>query len=115
MASGDTVTQVNPETGVPVRLRMALGTIGGVTYDRWYTWQRNALSWPEKRNKAMRGFVEMTTSDIWSVVSGSGPTPYRGEAEQDKPGWWWPCDDQPLTAASCPRACGTQPPGPPRY
>ena len=106
MSGGDVVTQVNPVTGIPVRLRCALGTIttreGSVTYDRWYILQRNALNWPEKRNKALRNFVPLATTDIWSVMSGSCPTPYRGEVEQDAPGWWWPCDDQALTGGVLP-------------
>src|ERR1035441_4364999 len=82
-------------TGTPVRLRCALGTMGGVGYNRWYVTSRNALSWPEKRNKSMRNFVDATFSDLWSVVSRSSPTPYRGEVEQDNPYAWWPMDDQP--------------------
>jgi hypothetical protein len=91
-------------TGTPVRLRCALGTMGGVAYNRWYVTSRNALSWPEKRNKAMRNFVDATFSDLWSVVSKSSPTPYRGEVEQDAPYAWWPLDDQLLTGSVLPVA-----------
>lgn len=84
-------------TGTPVRVRMALGTIAGVTYNRWYTWQRNGLAFPEKRNKALRNYVPLTLTDIWSVASSSCLTPYRGEVYQDSPYAWFPMDDQPLS------------------
>ena len=85
-------------SGVPVRLRLALGTIAGITYDRWYVISRNVNSYPEKRTpKSYRGYVEAAITDAWSVASASCPAPYRGEVEQDNPGWWWPCDDQPLS------------------
>lgn len=103
MASPDTVTQVSPLTGVPVRLRMALGTLAdGTVVNRWYTWARNSLAWPERRNKALRGFVPVTLTDIWSAVSGAGPSPYRGEVEQDAPYSWYPMDDQPLAGGVLP-------------
>jgi hypothetical protein len=91
------------QPGTPLRLRMALGTLtDGTAVNRWYTWQRDALAFPEKRNKALRGYVPVTLTDVWGVVAGSGPTPYRGEVEQDAPYAWWPCDDQPLTAGVLP-------------
>src|SRR6185437_4002311 len=89
-------------TGTPIRVRMALGAIAGTTYNRWYTWARNGLAWPEKRNKALRGYVPLTLTDAWSVMSGSCPTPYRGEVQQDAPYAWWPCDDQPLSGGVLP-------------
>lgn len=84
-------------TGTPVRVRMALGTIAGVTYNRWYTWVRNGLAFPEKRNKALRGYVPLSLTDMWSVASASCPTPYRGEVRASGPYAWWPMDDQPLS------------------
>lgn len=103
MASPDTVTQVSPLTGVPVRLRMALGTLtDGTIVNRWYTWERNALAWPEKRNKALRGYVPLTLTDIFSVAGGTCPTPYRGEVEQDSPYAWFPGDDATLTGGTLP-------------
>lgn len=85
------------QPGTPVRLRMALGTLtDGTVVNRWYTWQRDALAWPEKRNKALRGYVPLTLTDVWSVVSAAGPSAYRGEVGQDNPSDWWPMDDQPL-------------------
>ena len=72
-------------TGTPVRLRMAIGTLGGVTTNRWYVIQRNASEFPEKRNDMMWDYVPMTTTDVWAAVTGAGPTPYRGEVRQDSP------------------------------
>jgi hypothetical protein len=84
--------------GVPVRLRLALGTIKGVTYNRWYVISRYASSWTEKRtDKSLRSYVETGLTDAWSAASAVCATPYRGEIQQDNPGWWWPCDDQPLS------------------
>ncbi len=107
LVAGSAVVRTGLVTaGTPVRVRMALGTIttreGSVTYNRWYVWQRNTRAWPEKRNKALRGFVNATTSDAWAAATGTCPTPYRGEAEQDAPYAWWPCDDQPLTGGVLP-------------
>ena len=90
------------QTGTPVRLRCALGTAGGVAADRWYVFSRNALEWPEKRNDAWRNWVELTTTDIWSVAAASCPSPYRGEIRQDSPYAWWPMDDQLLTSGALP-------------
>ncbi|MGH8917281.1 MAG: hypothetical protein ACRD0H_02915, partial [Actinomycetes bacterium] len=90
------------QTGTPFRLRVAVGTSGGVTANRWYVIAKNALDIPEKRDSTLRNYVEIGLTDIWSVVAASCPSPYRGEVEQDDPGWWWPCDDQP-------RSGGVQP------
>ena len=87
-------------TGTPVRLRVALGTLtgplGSTTVNRWYVIARNMRAAQEKRDSNMRNYVDMSLTDIWSVVSGSGPSPYRGEVEQDNPQSWWAFDDQPL-------------------
>jgi len=98
-------------TGVPVRLRAALGTIGGVTVNRWYAFSRNALEWPEKRNDAWRNFVELATTDVWSAASVSCPSPYRGEVTQDDPQSWWPLDDQPLVRGTLPTSMLNAAPG----
>jgi len=99
-------------TGTPVRVRMAIGTIGGVTHNRWYIWQRNGLAWPERRNKALRGYVEATTTDAWSVAGASCPTPYRGEIEQEASLYgWWPCDDQALAGGVLPSSLRNAAPG----
>jgi len=91
-------------TGNPVRLRMAIGTIvtpeGSIVHDRWYVHQRNALKWPEMRtSKSLRGYVPMGKTDVWGAASAPCPSPYRGEVYQDLTaagsGWWWPMDDQP--------------------
>jgi hypothetical protein len=84
-------------SGVPVRVRYALSTIKGTTYNRWHTWMRYAVAWPETRNRTLRNLVEVTTTDVWSAASGSCPSPYRGEVRQDNPQSDWPLDDQPLS------------------
>jgi hypothetical protein len=108
------------QPGTPVRLRMALGTMAGTAYNRWYILQRNAAGFPEQRNKALRNFVPMGTTDIWSVVAGSPPSPYRAEVLQDLQaamaaygiaGWWWPCDDQPLSGGVLPTSLRNAAPG----
>ena len=82
------------QTGTPLRLRCALGTVGGVAVNRWYVLQRNALEWDEKRNDAWRNYVDVSITDLWSAVAGACPSPYRGEIYQDLAitgtGWWWP-------------------------
>jgi hypothetical protein len=89
-------------TGTPLRLRMALGTIGGVTVNRWYVIQRNAEQWPQHIDPTYRRMINATATDIWSVLASSGPSPYRGEVEQDSPYAWWPMDDQPLAGGVLP-------------
>lgn len=96
MSNPDVVTQAAFTTGTPVRLRAALGTLGGVTFNRWYAIQRNAEEWPQEIDPAYRRMLNLTGTDIWSVLSSSGPSPYRGEVQQDSPYAWWPADDQPL-------------------
>lgn len=78
-------------TGLPVRLRAAIGG----TVNRWYVLQRNMMTVKELRDKAQRNYVSCGLGDIWAAAAGACYTPYRGEIVQDSPGWWWPCDDQP--------------------
>lgn len=85
----------NVTSGTPLRIRAALGTLGGITSNRWYVIQRNAQEWPEEIDQAFRRFSPATGTDIWAAMSASGPTPYRGEVYADNPYAWWPCDDQP--------------------
>jgi hypothetical protein len=86
------------QTGTPVRARFALGTLGGVTADRWYVWQRFVQSWPEQRTPgAWLGTVPSAASDVWSVTSSTCYTPYRGEVAADAPYAQWPMDDPPGT------------------
>lgn len=82
-------------TGVPIRIRAAVGTLQGVTANRWYVIQRNAEQWPQQIDSAYRRYVTLTATDIWSVMSGAETTPYRGEVLQDSPYAWWAMDDQP--------------------
>ena len=81
-------------TGVPVRIRAACGTIGGVVDNRWRIIQRNAENWEQQVDAAFRRFCAVTATDIWSTMSNIGVTPYRGEVIQDHPYAWWPLDDQ---------------------
>ena len=116
VTAGDVVTQINPVTGVPVRLRAALGTVttrdSTVTYNRWYVLARHALKWPEQRNPALRNFVPLAVSDIWAAASlPACPTPYRGEVAQDNPYAQWTCDDQPGTANVLPTSLLNSAPG----
>lgn len=89
-------------TGTPLRIRAALGVIGGVTVNRWYVISRNMQEWPQQIDPAYRRYITGTGTDIWSVLSASGPSPYRGEVYQDSPYAWWPMDDQPLTGGVLP-------------
>ena len=103
-------------TGTPVRLRAALGTIanrlGNVTVNRWYVIQRNALDFEEKRDGAWRNYVDTSLTDIWSVVSGSCTTPYRGEViAEPSPYAWWAMDDQPLSGGVQPSSLRNAAPG----
>jgi hypothetical protein len=89
-------------TGTPLRIRAAVGTIAGVTQDRWYVISRNAEEWPQQVNQNYRRYAPATATDIWSTLSASGPTPYRGEVQQDGPQSWWPGDDQLLEGGVLP-------------
>ena len=100
-------------TGTPVRLRCALGTLtNGTVVNRWYVLSRNALEFPEKRNDAWRNYVEVALTDIWSVVSASCPTPYRGEILAESSLYaWWTMDDQPLSGGVQPTSLRNSAPG----
>lgn len=98
-------------TGVPVRIRAAIGTIGGVTEDRWYVIQRNAEQWPQQVDRAYRRFAAVTATDIWSAMSATGPTPFLGEVLQDSPHSLWPCNDQPLEGGVLPTSLLNAAPG----
>jgi len=117
LSPGNTAGPYYPDvtTGTPVRLRAALGSftgpLGTTVINRWYTFSRNALEWPEKRNDAWRQFVELATTDIWSVASASCPSPYRGEVLADNPYAWWTCDDQPGVAQVLPASLRNSAPG----
>ena len=98
-------------TGVPLRIRAAIGTIGGVTANRWYVIQRNAEQWPQQIDAAYRRFVTVTATDIWSALAAPEPTPYRGEVIQDAPYAWWAMDDQPLSGGVQPTSLRNSAPG----
>ena len=89
-------------SGVPLRIRAAIGTIAGVTANRWYVIQRNAQEWPEAIDEAFRRNAPATGTDVWAALSSTGPTPYRGEVYADSPYAWWPCDDQPQSGGVLP-------------
>lgn len=93
------------QPGVPVRIRAALGTIGGTTVNRWYVVMKNAGEWTEKIGEEdLRRYVELSCTDLWAALSETPPTFYRAEVYADGPYAWWPCDDQPGTAGVLPTA-----------
>ena len=85
----------NVQPGTPLRMRAALGTMGGVLYDRWYIIQRNAAQWGEEIDEVFRRYNPVTATDLWAALSSTPPTFYRSEVYEDNPYAWWPCDDQP--------------------
>ncbi len=96
MSSGDVVSQATLAAGTPIRLRAALGALGGQTFNRWYILQRNCHEWEEEINANYRRWCPVSGTDLWSSMSATAPSFYRAEIYQDGPGWWWPMDDQPL-------------------
>lgn len=111
VAGAAAVTTGLVTTGVPIRLRAAAGTLGGVTSNRWYVIQRNIQEWPQKITETLRRYSPATATDIWSALSATDPTPYRGEVYQDNPYAWWPCDDQPLDGGVLPTTLRNAAPG----
>jgi len=102
MASPDVVSQANLVSGVPIRLRMALATMGGQVINRWQVIRRNVHEVQEEINSAYRRYIPLTVTDLWASMSSVPPTFYRSEIYQDNPGWWWPMDDQPLEGGVLP-------------
>ena len=94
----------NVQPGTPVRIRAALGTLGGVTANRWYILQRNAEEWGEEIDEAYRRYSPVTGTDLWAALSATPPTFYRSEVYEDNPYAWWPCDDQPGSSGVLPAA-----------
>lgn len=88
--------------GTPIRLRMALGIIGGTIVNRWYILQRNAQEWTEEIDEQFRQYVNLTGTDLWNALSATPATFYRSELYEDGPYAWWPLDDQPGTAGVLP-------------
>ena len=93
--TSDTVSQAALVTGVPIRLRMALGTLGGIQVDRWQVIQRNVNEVEEEIDSAYRRYIPLTATDLWASMSSTPPTFYRSEIYEDAPYAWWPMDDQP--------------------
>ena len=85
----------NVQAGTPIRIRAALGTIGGVSVNRWYIIQKNSQQWPEGIDENYRRYSAVTAADTWTAQSAIGSTYYRGEVLTDNPYAWWTCDDQP--------------------
>ena len=81
--------------GTPVRLRAALGTLGGNIINRWYVIQRNAAQWDEEIDEVFRRYCPVSGTDLWAALSSTPPSFYRSEVYEDTPYAWWPCDDQP--------------------
>ena len=100
------------QPGTPVRIRAALGTIGGVTVNRWFVIMRNTGEWTEKiTEEDYRRYVDVSLTDLWASLSATPPTFYRAEIYEDSPYAWWPCDDQPGTAGVLPVALLNAAPG----
>ena len=94
----------NVQPGTPLRLRAALGTLGGVTVNRWYVIQRNAAQWGEAIDETYRRYCEVAGTDLWAALSAAPPSFYRSEVYADAPYAWWPCDDQPGNSGVLPSA-----------
>lgn len=90
-------------SGVPIRMRMALGSMGGVVSNRWYILQRYVQEWGEQVTGDFRRFCPVTATDIWASLSATPPTFYRSEVYEDAPYAWWPLDDQPGASGVLPR------------
>ena len=101
----------NVKSGTPIRIRAAMDTIAGVTANRWYVIQRNAQQWPEEIDPSYRRFSSATGTDVWAVLSSTGPTPYRGEVYADDPYAWWTLDDQQQSAGVLPTSMLNSAPG----
>jgi hypothetical protein len=93
--TSDTVTQASLVSGTPIRVRMAMGTLGGQVINRWYVLQRNVHEWEEEANANYRRFCPVSGTDLWSAMSSVPPSFYRAEIYEDAPADWWPMDDQP--------------------
>ena len=104
LSPGNTASPYYPnvQPGTPLRMRAALGTMGGILYDRWYIIQRNAAQWGEEIDEVFRRYNPVTATDLWAALSSTPPTFYRSEVYEDNLYAWWPCDDQPGTSGVLP-------------
>ena len=102
MSNPDVVSQLNPVAGTPIRIRAALGTLGGVTSNRWYMIQRNVMQWEERIDPEFRRYISATLTDVWAVLSSTPPTFFRSEIYEDNPSTWFPLDDPPGIAGALP-------------
>jgi hypothetical protein len=101
-AGSSVVSTGRVTSGTPVRIRFALGTVGGVAYNRWYVIQRNATQWGEQLTEVRRRYCPVSGTDLWAALSSTPPTFYRSEVYEDAPYAWFPCDDQPGTSGVLP-------------
>jgi len=92
----------NVQPGTPLRLRAALGTMGGTAINRWYIIQRNAAQWGEDIDEVYRRYCPVTATDLWAALSSVSPSFYRSEVYEDSPYAWWTCSDLPGTAGVLP-------------
>ena len=102
MSNPDVVSQASLASGTPIRLRMALGTMGGQAINRWYIIQRNIHEWEEELNASYRRFCPVSGTDMWAAMSSVPPTFYRSEIYEDGPTTWYPMDDQVLEGGVLP-------------
>jgi hypothetical protein len=100
--TNEVASQASLTAGTPIRLRMALGTLGGRTFNRWCIIQRNAHEWEGELTSVYRRWCPVSGTDMWSSMSSTPPTFYRSEVYEDAPGWWWPMDDQPQESGVLP-------------